>query len=77
MLQRPCEKQYICIMLNFSNDNVPLSALERTPRNQGNDALLGYQGALKANTSWVARLTNLLDNLKAMILPVFSDRTQV
>ena len=43
------------------------SAVERTPSNQGNDALLRYQGILKANTSWKARLANLPDNLIAMI----------
>lgn len=32
------------------------SAVERTSRNQGNDAILRYQGALDANTSWIARL---------------------
>lgn len=43
------------------------SAVERTSRNQGNDAILRCQGILKANTSYVARLVKQLDNLTAMI----------
>lgn len=42
------------------------SAVERTSRNQGDDALLRNQGILKANISWAARLASQPDNLLAM-----------
>lgn len=59
-------------ILYFSNDDYlsfddVRSAIERTSSNQGNDAILRYQGTLKANTSGIARLANLPDNLIAMI----------
>lgn len=43
------------------------SAVELTSSNQGNDAILRYQGIRKENTSWIARLANLPDNLMVMI----------
>lgn len=39
---------------------------ERTSRNQGDDAIFRYQAILKANTSWLARLADLQDNLTAV-----------
>lgn len=62
---------YCCIFYywwpyHFLFDDVR-SAIERTSSNQGNDAILRYQGTLKANTSCIARLANLPDNLIAMI----------